>query len=152
MPTYDYQCDECEIITEDVIHPWDEQPVVKCPECNAGMRKMMPMPRLQTDTRFLGGREGQFERGHGFFSEQLNRTVYSKAHARQILREKGWGSESLGVKPVMSPPKEKYTVAPDIVEKEIKRQETVERGGVPFEKKKKAELNESLTEKLSGRK
>jgi putative FmdB family regulatory protein len=151
MPFYDYECDDCGTITEDVMHAWDATPNVECPQCGEGMRKLMPTPRLQTDTRFMGGRDAQFERGHGVFSEQLNQTIYSRGHARKVLEEKGWGSETLGVKPRFPEPKEKYEVAPDIVEKEIKRKEQTERGGVPFTPKQKAEQRQALKTKLSGK-
>lgn len=33
MPTYDYECSNCEHVLEDVFQRIDEKPLKKCPEC-----------------------------------------------------------------------------------------------------------------------
>lgn len=33
MPTYDYECSECEHLVEDVFQRFSEKPLKKCPEC-----------------------------------------------------------------------------------------------------------------------
>lgn len=34
MPTYDYECSECEHLVEDIVQGFSEKPLKKCPECN----------------------------------------------------------------------------------------------------------------------
>lgn len=33
MPTYDYECSNCEHLVEDVFQRFDEKPLKRCPEC-----------------------------------------------------------------------------------------------------------------------
>jgi len=33
MPTYDYECSECEHLVEDVVQRFSEKPLKRCPEC-----------------------------------------------------------------------------------------------------------------------
>lgn len=40
MPTYDYQCEKCEIV-EEVIHSIKDNPVQRCPKCKKQMERLI---------------------------------------------------------------------------------------------------------------
>ena len=42
MPTYDYQCEKCEI-REEHIHGISEEPEIKCPECKKKMVRLISL-------------------------------------------------------------------------------------------------------------
>jgi len=153
MPLHDFECDSCGLREEDVYRPISGTPALVCARCGAEMRRLIGVPALQTDTRFLAGWRPEAQRGHGQFHEGLNRTIYGREDAKRILHKRGWGSEELGIKPRFdgpSPGDSPYQVSPRIVEREVAdilRREP-EKGGSPD---KLAELRHATSERLSGR-
>ena len=63
MPTYDYECVDCEHITE-MFHGMTARPRVKCPECGSRMRKM------------LGTGAGLIFKGSGFYQTDYRSDSY----------------------------------------------------------------------------
>ena len=68
MPTYDYECVDCDHITEKY-HGMSARPRVKCPECGSRMRKM------------LGTGAGVIFKGSGFYETDYRSDSY-KAKAK----------------------------------------------------------------------
>lgn len=46
MPIYEYQCDQCDKLTE-AIQRLDEAPLELCPHCGGSLRKLMSAPAFQ---------------------------------------------------------------------------------------------------------
>jgi len=117
----------------------------------AEMLAFRQVPNLQTDTRWLAGREDQGV-GHGFYSHQMSRVITSKADVRRYCEETGAGCEDLGI-PVRPPEEDPwnkpYRVADSIVEREVEKVVEKEHGG-RVSAAKRAELKESLAVELSG--
>jgi hypothetical protein len=76
-------------------------------------------PGLQTDTRFLHGKND-----NGFYSHQLQRWVSSRADVKRICAEKNWDCEgSVSHKSVWDKPRadeQPYKVADDLVDNYVK--------------------------------
>lgn len=147
MPLYDYQCDNCNTIIEDVRRPFDGPPVF-CPRCESKMRRQPCAPALRTDTRFLAGTPAELQRGAGKFSEQLNCRVDSMGDVRRECERRGWGCSELGIKPRFPEPKP-YRVSDKIVNREVNKIAALDPGAVSTPEKR-AELWHETSERLSG--
>lgn len=46
MPIYEYQCDDCERVTE-ALQKVDDPPLGECPHCGGALRKLISAPAFQ---------------------------------------------------------------------------------------------------------
>lgn len=66
MPTYDYECSDCEHAFE-VFHSMSADPLSVCPECNGTVK------------RLIGTGAGLIFKGTGFYETDYRSTDYTKA-------------------------------------------------------------------------
>ena len=56
MPIFDYKCEECNY-TEEVLLSINEQPDVKCPDCDSIMVRMVAAPSIESRVRVFNKEE-----------------------------------------------------------------------------------------------
>ena len=84
MPTYDYQCKQCN-------HRWElfqsikDKPIRKCPECG----------KLKAQ-RIIGAGAGIIFRGSGFYQTDYRSESYKKAAAADTQSQSGGSGQSEG--------------------------------------------------------
>lgn len=87
-------------------------------------------PALDTDTRFLAGRDDG--NGHGYYSHQTQSVIRSKADIKRHCERTGSGCETLGIKyrqPEVDPLDAPYRPADDILETAVNERVKNEFGG-----------------------
>lgn len=115
------------------------------------LRATIPVPYITTDSLNTGSAPAMYFPQLARFRGDPEAYVSSKSEIASLIRSRGWRAE--GVVDVdaleLTGPPERYTPAPDIVEREVRRVVKRDHGG-KVDRKKRAEIREAVTERLSG--
>ena len=140
MPTYQYQCQQCES-NQDELFPSDNRPdIVQCHQCGGQAGYIFVCPAIKIDTITPGG----------IYSRQLGMHVDSRSDMAKEVRRRGWGCDDLGIKPrERETDPGPYQVADHIVNEHVDQIEHDEWGG-KMPKKVKVDKFHELKKTLSG--